>query len=183
MLHASLDPVIEALRAFSLVNPCKDAGKMASPEFKADHFEKWKFDIEAVLEASNILHVVKQMIESEGGKRIFPLKPIENARTVGPVANRQYVYESSDDSGVTWVNTRLNKKQIGDFLLIGIQLKAGKLNPHADDLLYKNRAKLIPEILMIFEKHYGKNKTADKMSVVLQFSTKRRIPPQVCLIL
>ena len=57
---------------------------------------------------------------------------------------------------------------------MGIQLKSGKSNPHSEDLLYKNRAKLIPETLLSLDKHYGKNKTADKMSVVASFFHEKK---------
>ena len=60
-----------------------------------------------------------------GGKRIFRLKQNNNHRIIGRGDTKQYVYESSEDSGVTWVDARMSKKQIGVFLFSYISVKLG----------------------------------------------------------
>jgi Tfp pilus assembly major pilin PilA len=171
MLHASLLPIIDALRNFNNAYECKDAGRLNPPEFKKDHFEKWRFDVDTLLEATSLSNIVNDMMNIPVGPipRIFRLKTNVNQRERGGVNNRVYIFEMSIDNGVTWIEKPLSKKQVAQFLAISITMKTGKMHEHAEDLLFKNGARLIPEILMALDRHYGRNKTADTMTVIIDF--------------
>ena len=176
MLHASLLPIIEELRIFNLANDCKDAGRLNPPEFKKEHFEKWRFDVDTILEATSLSNIVNDMMNIPVGPfpRIFRLKPNVAQRIRGGVNNREYIFEMSINNGVNWIDKPLSKKQISMFLTIGIAMKNGKMHEHAENLLFQNSARLIPEILMALDRHYGRNITAATMSVIVDFYKEKK---------
>ena len=174
LLHHSLQDVIDGVREFTRPHPGKDVGKLQLPTLTGiQDYEKYSFQLYAVLEGIGICDIVKEMVKSKSENRQYMRVSKEADRTEGLGDDIVYVFQTRVGTH-SWEPRRLNRRQAGELVLLGPQIISGKNFAHSIDLVFKNGVKFLPEIIAVWDQHYGQTTTSNEMENVIRFFSGKR---------
>ena len=174
LLHHSLQDVIDGVREFTRPHPGKDVGKLQLPTLTGiQDYEKYSFQLYAVLEGIGICDIVKEMVKSKSENRQYMRVSKEADRTEGLGDDIVYVFQTRVGTH-SWEPRRLNRRQAGELVLLGPQIISGKNFAHSIDLVFKNGVKFLPEIIAVWDQHYGQTTTSNEMENVIRFFSGKK---------